>query len=555
MQAMTLSIGNAGIAYFAQSLVADELVSKLSALVPPNRTLNPADFKSSGFGYLCQYSKIVIKLSNAKLQNFKPAYQSVAQLPAGTPAGSQFQLKLAANNFSVQYAWAESYDSYCCFSAGCVPDSPTGSYTYTPNIGLLSVGVTAAFQYIASSNTWTISTVGTPTAVSSSVTPNVPAKSVVQHEDTSCFSSSVSDTTANSIASIDFATPIDSLIPPLLKSIPASGQLGNKIVFEWELGDSGLTFPGTAGISAGITGRVSYDGTYYQGQAPATLPVPPVPAPTDAHHLQAYVSAYEVNALNWAFFQAGLLKRTVMPASLPNPNALRVETYVPFVGQLAPYAPYSMQADLSAVQPPVSSFQQVWEFTQANIDGLKSKLPIDAWNAINQNMSGRAYIDLSTLTDALAAYKIDSSYYPVIENGTSAMGLVVTQSIQMFLSILSNDSPLPNIVFTVARTDILTNLALGMAGTAQTMQFTFQKVSSQATFTSSSIPDFPGQAMAGIWQAAGESQYAEVLAALGKTGVPLPIMSGFQFTFADAVLSVQQGFVSILAKVAYKGSA
>jgi hypothetical protein len=80
-------------------------------------------------------------------------------------------------------------------------------------------------------------------------------------------------------------------------------------------------------------------------------------------------------------------------------------------------------------------------------------------------------------------------------------------------------------------------------------------VSSNATFTSSTIPNFPGQQMAGIWQAAGDPQYAQVLAALGKTGVPLPIMSGFQFTFSDATLSVQQGYVSILAQVAFKGSA
>jgi hypothetical protein len=559
MQAMTLSIGNAGITYFAQSLVANELVSKLSGLVPPNRTLNVPDFNISGYGYSAQYSKIVINLSNAKLQNFKPAYQSVAQLNAGTPAGSEFQLKLAASSFSVQYAWAESYHKYSCISSGKFPScggyDDSGNYTYNPNIGLLSVGVTAAFQYNPSANTWTISTVGTPTSVSSNVTPNIPGQSVIQNEDQQCFSSSVSDTTANSISSIDFATPIDSLIPPLLTSIPASGQLGNGIVFEWEIGDSGLTFPNAAGISVGITGRVSYNGTYYQGQAPAILPVPPVPDPTDQHHLQAYVSAYEVNALNWAFFQAGLLKTTLMPGSIPDPNALKVKTYVPFVAQLKPYAAFSMQADLAPQEAPVCSFQQVWEFTQANIDALESKLPSDVWTLINQNMSGNAYTDVAALTSDLGDYGIDSSYYTIIENGTSAMGMVVTQSVQMTLTILTGDNPQPTIIFTVARTDILTDLALGIAGTAQTMQFTFQEVSSNATFTSSTIPKFPGQQMAGIWQAAGDPQYAQVLMALGKTGVPLPIMSGFQFTFSDATLSVQQGFVSILAQVEFRGSA
>jgi hypothetical protein len=182
-------------------------------------------------------------------------------------------------------------------------------------------------------------------------------------------------------------------------------------------------------------------------------------------------------------------------------------------------------------------------------------LPSNVWTLINDNLSGYAYTDIKALTSDLAAFGIDSSYYTTIEDGTSAVGMVVTQSIGMVLTILTGTTPQPTISFTVARTDILTNLALGIAGTAQTMQFTFQEVSSSATFTTSTIPDFPGQNMAGIWGAAGDSSYNETLTALGKIGVPLPIMSGFQFLFNDATLSVQQGYVSILAQVQFKGSA
>jgi hypothetical protein len=38
---------------------------------------------------------------------------------------------------------------------------------------------------------------------------------------------------------------------------------------------------------------------------------------------------------------------------------------------------------------------------------------------------------------------------------------------------------------------------------------------------------------------------------VGVSGAPLPIMQGFKFDFADAQLSVQQDYVSILAKVAF----
>ncbi len=77
MQAITLWIGNAGIVYFAQSLLANELVS---ALAPPNRTLSVQDFSHTVTGGSYNYSSISIDVSNDTLQNFKPVYQSVTQL-------------------------------------------------------------------------------------------------------------------------------------------------------------------------------------------------------------------------------------------------------------------------------------------------------------------------------------------------------------------------------------------------------------------------------------------------------------------------------------------
>ncbi|MFT3765120.1 MAG: hypothetical protein QM820_06340 [Minicystis sp.] len=36
---------------------------------------------------------------------------------------------------------------------------------------------------------------------------------------------------------------------------------------------------------------------------------------------------------------------------------------------------------------------------------------------------------------------------------------------------------------------------------------------------------------------------------MGAVGVPLPIMSGFRFVFADAVIETEEHYVSILANV------
>ena len=556
MQAMTLSIGQAGIDFFARTLVANELLQALQGLKPANSSLSVPNFETWGAGYNCSYSNIKIDLTDGSLSGFSPLYRGVQQLNTGNPPGSQFSLDIAAGNFTANYVWAESYHENCSYpQQGGRPirknEDESGKYNYKPGIGNLAVTVLTAFQYQPSDNTWTITTVRT-SAVASNVSANIPAQSIVQKEDASCFSSHVSDATAQSISSIDFATPINAIIPPLLGSIPASGDLGNGIVFEWELGDAGLTFPNANGISVGITGRVSYRGTYHQGTPPTSLPVPPVPASGETHYLQTYVSDYEVNALQWAYYQAGLLDTTATPDTIPDPNALKVKTYVAFIKQLEPYKAYSMRADIKPQAAPVSAFQAVWQFTRGNVDNLKSQLPIDVWNIINNYMISNAYITKQALEADLQAYHIGQAYYATIEKGTSTMGMVDTQNIQMLLTVLTGYDPQPTITFNVARTDILTNLRLGVAGDAQTLQFAFLEVESAAKFVSSTIPNFPGDQMAVIWSTVGEFNYSAVVADMGKTGVPLPIMRGFQFLFNQADLSIQSGFVSIKSQVQYK---
>lgn len=558
MQAMTLSIGQAGINFFAQNLVGTQLQTLLGGLKPQDNTISVPNFNTFGFGYSCSYSNISVNLTNGSLIGFVPQYTGVQQTAAGTPAGSQFTLNLQASNFTAQYKWSEAADEYCCYTGGgefpaCNSDHDTGSWTYSPQIGQLAVVITTAFQYQASSNTWTITTVGNSTATSTNVTPNIPGQSVIQNQDTHCFSSNVSDATAQSIATIDFSTPINQVIPPLLKSIPASGDLGSGIVFDWSLGDSGLTFPNCNGISIGVAGRVSYNGTYFEGQAAPTLPVPPVPANTDTHHLQTYVSDYEINALQWAFFKAGKLNTTATPGTIPDPNALKVKTYVSWVSALKPYAACNMQADIQPLSAPTAVFQQVWMMSQTNIDNLKPQLPSNVWSILNNNLGGNSYVNVAALTQDLGLFGVDSSFYTTIENATSAMGMVANHNIQMKLTILDGSANQPNIIFSVVRQDILSNLGLGIAGTAQTMQYQFVEVSSSATFVSSTIPNFPGSQMEGIWATAGDPQYDTVLSLMGQTGVPLPIMSGFQFLFNQATLSVQQGYVSIVANVQFKG--
>jgi len=212
-----------------------------------------------------------------------------------------------------------------------------------------------------------------------------------------------------------------------------------------------------------------------------------------------------------------------------------------------------MRATVGPRQPPVAAFQQVYELTTSVMAVLRTQLPTDVYQKV-QGLNGNIYLDAASFEADLAPVGIAPADQAVIEKAASAMGMTVMQTLEFTLTILNGASQPPEIVFDVARTDVLQDLSLGASGGAQTLQYAFQRVLSRATFVSSTVPGFNGAGFGDlIWPIAGEGRYDDTLQKLGQTGVPLPIMKGFQFVFDEAVLSIQQGYVSILAKVAFKG--
>jgi hypothetical protein len=562
MQALTISIGQAGINFFCQNIVANQLAQTLQSMAIPNNQIPVGNFAYIGFGVSDSYSNINVSLTNGKLQNFVPSYQSVAQLNSGSPAGSQFQLSFNAGAFTANYNWNETGSENFCSTGGefpiCTGSKVNNTFNYTPGFASLAVQVTTAFQYSQATNTYTITGVGS-SAIPGTVSPNVPSNSVLQNEDQSCFSVHVSSATEAAVSSINFTGAVNSVVTPFFQSIPGSGNLGNGILFDFSLGNSGMLFStisGQNGIQIGVIGTVTYNGTQYPGTGTPDLALPPIPASTSTNHLQTYVSDYSVNGLQWAYFQAGLLHATATPGTIPDPNALKCKTYIASIPAFKPYALYGMQADIVPLSAPVTTFQQVWEFSQTAINSLQNQLPSDVFNILNTAMIGNSYLSQTSLEADLTAYGIDNTYFTAIENATLMMGMVVNHDLQFTLTILNGASTQPNIIFSVQRVDIQTNLALGIAAgsdSVQTMQFSYLNNSAIPTFISSTVPNFPsGDTFAQIiWPQTGEPAYDNVLAAMGKTGVPIPIMSGFQFVFANAQLSVQQGFVSIQAQVQY----
>jgi hypothetical protein len=550
MQAVSVAIAPAGVTYFAQQLLAQKLVSTLGNMRPPDKGFSLPDFSHWSGGTTSYYSNLWIDLSNGSVNGLSPLYQSIAQQPGG-----KFVAALNGSNFTVNYNWYERYHLQFCSSSShgtnCYDSDPRASFGYGPGIGNLASTVTLGFVFDSGSDSYQMKVLGT-TGVATNVAANIPANSVVQQQESSCFTSHVSDATASAISSIDFGSAVAALFGPLLRSIPASGQLTPDIKYDFAVGDSGVSYPGDSGITIGVTGQVTYKGQQYPGTPPKALPVPPVP--TDTHHLQVYVSDYELNALHWAYFQAGLLAVTIDAAQLPDPDVLKCKTYQGLIPAFKPYAAFAMQAHVVPKQAPVAAFQLVYEFTDAVMNQLKTQLPANVYQQII-GMGGNAYASVAALESDLASAGVPQTYYITIETATKRMGMVVTQDLEFTLTIKNGQSPEPNLVFELKRTDILQDLGLGVAGSAQTLQYQFMRVAYEASFVSTTIPNFAKKDFGDtIWPIAGEPRYDEALAKMGKTGVPIPIMAGFQFLFQNAELSIQQGYVSILAQVAFKGT-
>ncbi|AWN31771.1 hypothetical protein [Streptomyces sp. NEAU-S7GS2] len=556
MQTLTVAIGAKGIDFFTKHYVTDVLANDLKGMKFPDHDVpGITEFTIEDTGSTWVYCEnLDVKLTNGKLQGFDPAYQGVKQQSNGT-----FTLTYDAVKFTVPYTWTEKWDRKACTRFGCDPAKSQGpnSFDYNPSIGKLDTTVTVSFAYDSGRNSYDIKYQSSNATPSDSST-EPPGDSVIQHEKGFWGGKHLNTDAVAAIGGVEFAKPVQDSINPMLASIPASGKLTDDITFDFAVGDSKLAFPGDNGITIGVTGEVAYKGTPYPGPQPTALPVPT--PPVDDHHVEVYVSDYTVSALHWAYWKAGKLDLTLRPSDLPDPDSLKVKTYVTAVKAFKPYAAFAMTAQVTPVAlpqkdiPQTYEFAQVHEFTQATEDILQKQLPSDVYALIKTSLDGNAYTQTSDLTADLRQLGVAEQYDEAIEKATRVMGMVVTQNLEFALFIEDGKSR-PQIVFDLLRTDVLQNLALGRSGNAQTMQYDFHKVTFDATLKSTTVPGFDKVDFGGmVWPIIGEPRYDEALQKLGKTGVALPIVQDFTFLFEQAQLSIQEHYVSVLADVAYKNA-
>ena len=389
MRGITIAIGKQGIQFFVEHYLKDRLIQKFHD-IRENRSIyvgpgpqneNPRNHGLDGYwfgDYDDGAAQLTVALTDGTLEHFNPSFTGVTQ-----GANGSFDLGFTASNFDMQYQWAESYYHQWRGNQDFPPDpehfeqvNNQSRGAYSVNIGELTVNIKARFEYEEKSKTWEfMAQEGSVATVKPGSTTPAPGRSYVAVAD-SCFSTHVSAQANSAIVSIGFANLLNDQIRGILASIPGSGDLGGGIKYDFSLGDpQGLAFPNDHGIQIGVKGGASYKNTPFDESNHPELPLPLPPADSDIHHLNMYVSKYEVDALHWAYFQAGLLNTIVNPGDLPDPKVLKVHTYVEWITAFVPYGPFAMQAIIKPKTPPDVQFATVWEFTTDTLADLKSQLP------------------------------------------------------------------------------------------------------------------------------------------------------------------------------------
>lgn len=572
LQGIAVSISPSGIQYFTNVLLASELSKALQGLQVPDRTINIA-------GGLPYYSNgkllagaawppptfenyagpVTISLTGGSLTGFNPAFggSGVSQGDNG-----EFTFQLVAQNFSANYHWHEQYEEYQCSSyTGYDPpncaDLGSRSNDFNYSIAFQQMTITIVFQFEFADNEWQFKFIRSSPEVTG-INPNIPPGSIVTHARDGCSSPHVTDATKSAVEAIDFGPPISALLGPLFGSIPASGHLTPNIIFDLGIGPSGLTFPGNAGLSAGVTGNVTYNKTPYNGPNPPQLTLPAI---DPNYHLHYYVSDYTFNGLFWAFFSEGDLVATATQGNVPDGGALNTSSYqnTPLQALYTAYPDKPMTANIKALQAPSVQFKQIYDLTKENVLKLQKTLPQAVYTQL-QSVVGSVFLDepsfYAAVVNALGPANA-AQYKTAIELVAQIVGAVVTHSDQVILNVIDTGNTIPVITFDVSQIDVLQDFKLGIAGSTQTLQFAFQIVTALTTtkFISSPIPGINSGDFGFIWNFVLQPVYGNVVAAIGKAGVALPRIKGFDFLFDKADINLASGYADVLADVQHASDA
>ena len=547
LQSLTLAISPDGLRYFSAVLLDDALLRAMAQLTPPDRCLERPMINYGGHGSSTNFAlDVKINLTGGAMASFKPAITSLTQQDNG-----HFAVVMTAINFQATYQWRERFTQQVCSFGFCsILGAIDRNYTYA--IGFGSMVANVVFQFQPGDHAWQL-TLRKSELTNTQVVPAIPSGSMLNNEVGGGFGSHVAKETEKVLDVTDFGSRFNALLAPLFGSIPASGHLTPQIVFHFPVGPGGLTFPGNSGMALGVSGEVRYNDVPYPGANPPQLALPPVPT---SHHLHYYVADYAFNALFWAFFCAGGMHATASQGNVPDPAVLNTANYkgTPLQALYLAYPNLPMMALITARAAPTVQFEAVYDLSAAQLGQLRDRLPGAIYSLLEAGLVGAVYMDEAAFMAALVGLlgQADADQYKaLIESVARVLGAVVRHRLGVDMQVLSHGSAVTAFTFELEQTDVLQGFVLDHSGNTQTLQFQFQIVPSLtvAKLLSSTITGIDAGAFAYIWNWVLQPVFASQMNKIGKAGVALPRIAGFNFLFAQAQITLNSGYVAVLANV------
>jgi hypothetical protein len=562
VQGMTVSLNLSGIQKICADTVGKTITDALNQLAVGTVTVPIPDFKVSDGDFGSEeYSNVNIHLESGTVSGLDMVFGTISQDTGGK---GQFTLPFSSGNFDVNFTdWNESYHEFIssyapvsrdCPGGGGCPQTDFGPFSFSMS---LSVTEQVTIGYDPDSNDWTI-TPGAPQATPTVNQLVIPSNSVLTQTSVCSSANPVADQVDDSIENaIDWKTKVTNALKDVAATIPASGDLGDGVRLGFALGTTGITYPtGGTGMSFGATGLATFGQHSYEGPGPSVaLPVPPIPAGTDAVY---NVSDYVFNGLFWTYYTAGAIRYMFTPDDLPDPSALKTDTYqgTNLAILYNRYGSTSMNAEIAATAAPSVSFQSIWTVTHDTIAGVAGLPEADSSSILN-SLAGNVYTDEGAFRQAVVAAigaSDTTQWFPEISTACSSVAAVCKLPMTVTIQVFNTDTKVFDTAFelSVVLDFSLANLSLGanLKNTTESLLYDVHLIPPMAgdpgpTLLSSEFPSINAGDVSSIWVPTLRAEVIDELALFGQQGIPLPRVANVSFPSGTETITISQGYVTV----------
>jgi len=550
LQALTLAISAQGISNF--------FVETLSLLVEESFILpdKPGVITNEYIPLIpCSLFIDTLDLSGGRLSDISATLLQIQQ-----QANGLFTISLQTS-FDVAYSdWHEKGSVNCpppC--SNCMPPPPIDFDQHLDdfNFSLGNIDLTFDLQLSETSGQWTVTVSNTTQANVKIGKVHIPKKSNLNSPSIfKCINKRIKDKMDNAIRDTNFAANMQTALSNMFKTIPTSGVVyssgNNTIVYQFPA--TYINFPGNNGMEAGVTGQVLCNNTAYAG-APIVVPAASI---VPAKDVNVYAGTYEFNALLWAYYTCGLLQTTITPSMIPDPQYLNTNYYKRYLPQLYNFAPGAdMTITIAANETPLVNTGPIFWLSPGVMSQLQAQLPGPTYKKLNSStMVNVIYPTLILFNQALANTLSSGeyqSYSALIDTAAQTTGLFAASQFLFTVNVIKQDEPVFAFSFQAQRSDVLTNLQLGIIktkkGNAQTILFLFNEYGDpNPTIVQSAIGDI-SQLIFDFAYGIADYNIDQLIQQAGNTGVPLPLISGFLFT--NASITIQENYLTVATNILF----